>query len=118
MTNRGLTALDIVTAYSPIPGRGDVGLLLEEAMREQGWTGGRVEERRRLHEKQTLKTQQKKKLQDQITKALDIDPRWWGDVDLESSIEDSSDDGDGDSHDFDIYVRGSFSAVIKADIVL
>ena len=47
-TRRHLTALDIVTAHSILPGREDVRLLLEEAMREQGWTGGRMEERRKV----------------------------------------------------------------------
>ena len=48
VTRRQLTALDIVTAHSTVPGREDVALLLEEAMREAGWKGGRMEEQRRV----------------------------------------------------------------------
>ena len=113
VTNRGLTALDIVTAHSPLPGRSDVSLLLEEAMRGKGWTGGRVEERRRTQERQMLKTQQKKTLQDQLSKILDIDPRWWNDLNADSASEEASEDEDGDIGDCDAYVRTSLSAAIN-----
>ncbi|KAG5722125.1 hypothetical protein E4T56_gene3764, partial [Termitomyces sp. T112] len=42
VTRRGLTPLDVVTAHSTLPGRGDVALLLEESMRSEGWIGGRM----------------------------------------------------------------------------
>ncbi|KAH9974958.1 hypothetical protein BGW80DRAFT_1457911 [Lactifluus volemus] len=50
-TRLGLTPLDIVTAHSTMPGRQDVSILLGEAMRGEGWTGGRMEEQRRQEER-------------------------------------------------------------------
>lgn len=81
LTRRNLAALDIVTASTTLPGREDVALLLEEAMREHGWTGGRMEERRRSTEKRLLRIGKQKDIQDDLNKSLSIDPRWWGDPD-------------------------------------
>ena len=92
-TRRHLTALDIVTAHSILPGREDVRLLLEEAMREEGWTGGRMEERRRTLEKKALQLSKRKTLQEGVGKVLDVVPSWWGQID-EDSLSDSSDDED------------------------
>lgn len=83
VTRRNLTAFDLVSASATLPGREDVALLLEEAMREQGWTGGRMEERRRLAEKRLVLLGKQKDLQDDLNKSLSIDPRWWG-ADIES----------------------------------
>lgn len=83
MTRRNLTAFDLVSASATLPGREDVALLLEEAMREQGWTGGRMEERRRLAEKRLVLLGKQKDVQDDLNKSLSIDPRWWG-ADIES----------------------------------
>ena len=94
VTRRNLTALDIVTASTTLPGREDVALLLEEAMREHGWTGGRMEERRRSTEKRLVRLGKQKDVQEDINKALNIDPRWWGDPDLESLQAELLDDED------------------------
>ncbi|KAH8102551.1 DIL domain-containing protein [Cristinia sonorae] len=103
VTRRNLTALDIVTARATLPGREDVALLLEEAMRSHGWTGGRMEERRRSAEKRRLLLGRQRDVQDDLNKSLNIDPRWWG---LPSSdfpevelLDDEEDDG---AEDFDI----------------
>lgn len=82
VTRRQLTALDIVTASTTLPGREDVALLLEEAMREQGWTAGRMEETRRSTEKRMHRMSKQKDIQNDIGRILGIDPRWWGDIDL------------------------------------
>ncbi|KAI0687789.1 DIL domain-containing protein [Cytidiella melzeri] len=103
VTRRNLTALDIVTAHSPLPGREDVRVLLEEAMREKGWTGGRMEERRRLQEKQKQRMQTQRALQDQLTSTLGIEFRWWGDSDSEIDLNEVSDIEDEDSEILDVF---------------
>ncbi len=94
LTKRNLTALDIVTAHSTVPGREDVALLLEEAMREAGWKGGRMEEQRRIFEKRMRRIGKRRRVQENIEKALGVPPRWWGDEDIGFSLdmEDDSDD--------------------------
>lgn len=104
VTRRGLTALDIVTAHSPLPGRHDVRLLLEEAMREQGWTGGRVEEQRRAQERHDSKLQKRRALQEHLTRMLDIDYRWWGDIDAEVTLSEVSNDEDDDLEQLELFV--------------
>ncbi|THH33516.1 hypothetical protein EUX98_g669 [Antrodiella citrinella] len=84
LTRRNMSALDIVTASTTLPGREDVSLLLEEAMREQGWTGGRMEQQRRTTEKRRLRLGKQKDVQDNLNKSLNIDPRWWGDPEAEA----------------------------------
>ena len=106
VTRRQLTALDIVTARSIVPGREDVALLLEEAMRERGWTGGRMENRRRILENRALRIRKRKEVQESIGKILGISARWWGDNDSEFMFNDTEDDEDEDLDKFDIYVCG------------
>ncbi|OCH94762.1 hypothetical protein OBBRIDRAFT_845272 [Obba rivulosa] len=96
MTRRQLTALDIVTAHSPVPGREDVALLLEEAMRGEGWKGGRMEERRRSLEQRTRRIGKKKQVQNGIERILGITPRWWGDDNSETSPDTSEDEDEED----------------------
>jgi hypothetical protein len=99
VTRRNLTPLDIVTAHSVIPGRDDVALLLEEAMRGEGWIGGKMEQKRRLLEAQSRRRGRRKATRENISKILELDQRWWGtDCELTSSESDSEeeDDFDGD----------------------
>jgi hypothetical protein len=102
VTRRNLTPLDIVTAHSVIPGRDDVALLLEESMRGEGWTGGRVEQKRRLEDARTKRKRLRKATRENICRVLDVDPRWWGhDSDLApSESSDSEDDEDDNSELF------------------
>lgn len=99
VTRRNLTPLDVVTAHSIIPGREDVALLLEEAMRGEGWSGGRMEQRRRFVEQQMKKNRKQKDICDGIGRVLDVDPKWWN-ADVTSSDEDT-DDEDGSVEDDD-----------------
>ena len=94
ITRRQLTALDIVTAHSTVPGREDVALLLEEAMREAGWTGGRMEERRRTLEKRMRRIGKRRDVQVDIEKILGISPKWWGDEDILYNLETDDDSDD------------------------
>ncbi|KAI0348366.1 hypothetical protein BDW22DRAFT_1385642 [Trametopsis cervina] len=103
VTHRKLTALDIVTAHTTLPGREDVRLLLEEGMRERGWQGGRMEERRRAQDRQDHRIQSRRALQAQLTKILDVDPRWWGDHAFDDDLDDPSDDETGGLEEFDVF---------------
>jgi hypothetical protein len=101
VTRRNLTPLDIVTAHSILPGRDDVALLLEESMRGEGWTGGRMEHKRRLSEQRMKRKERKREVRDGINKVFSVNPAWW---DLDSGS-DSSDLGSEDEEEDDgIYV--------------
>jgi len=95
VTRRNITPLDVVTAHSILPGRDDVALLLEESMRGEGWTGGRMEQKRRLSEQRMKRKERKKEARDGINKVLGINPAWWG-LDSDS---DSSDSGSDDEEE-------------------
>ncbi|KAF8905495.1 DIL domain-containing protein [Gymnopilus junonius] len=111
LTERKLMPLDIVTAHSILPGKEDVALLLEEAMRSQGWTGGRMEERRRLLEKRIKKKGKKKAIREDVGKVLDVSPDWWG-TDSELS-DDDSDSEDDEEVGEDVYTpRPDYSSML------
>ncbi|KAJ6509454.1 DIL domain-containing protein [Mycena vitilis] len=100
VTRRNLTPLDIVTAHSVLPGREDVALLLEEAMRGEGWTGGKMEERRRLLDARRKRREKQRAVRDTIGRTLGVNAKWWG-SDSEFS---SSDSESGDEEvDEDVY---------------
>ncbi|PFH50797.1 hypothetical protein AMATHDRAFT_60449 [Amanita thiersii Skay4041] len=104
-THRNLTPLDIVTAHSTIPGRDDVALLLEEAMRGEGWTGSRMEQKRRLEEARSRRRGRRKEIRKCINRVLNINPRWWGN-DTEYTSSDSSDsdsDSEGEDEGVDLF---------------
>ncbi|KAJ7487517.1 DIL domain-containing protein [Mycena galericulata] len=92
VTRRNLTPLDIVTAHSILPGRDDVALLLEEAMRGEGWTGGRMEQKRRLFDERRRRREKQRSIRDSIGKTLGVNPKWWGDSDYSSSDSESGDE--------------------------
>jgi hypothetical protein len=91
-TKRGLTPLDIVTAHSTVPGRQDVALLLGEAMRGEGWTGGRMEEQRRQLERRTVRKRQRDRVREDVGKVLPIAPQWWCDEEWQSIVSESDED--------------------------
>jgi len=97
VTNRSLTPLDIVTAHSVVPGREDVALLLEEAMRGQGWEGGRMEQSRRSFDLKMKKKGKHKEVRERVTKILDMEPSWWG-----QNSDDEEDDSDDDEDESDV----------------
>ncbi|KAI0033413.1 DIL domain-containing protein [Vararia minispora EC-137] len=92
LTRRNLTPLDIVTAHTTLPGREDVALLLGEAMRSEGWTGSRMEERRKLVERRIARRAKQRSVRDDISRQLEISPRWWGDEGWDDASDDESDD--------------------------
>ena len=87
-----------------MPGREDVALLLAEAMRGEGWTGGRMEERRRSLEKKTLRDAKQRHVRDVVQTRLGISPRWWGEQEWDASSSTSSDDEDENDGDESLYV--------------
>ncbi|KAL1754670.1 DIL domain-containing protein [Schizophyllum commune] len=94
-TRRNLTPLDIVTAHTVMPGREDVATLLEQAMRVEGWEGGRMEERRRSLDAHMKRRQVQLDIRTDIGKLLDLNPKWWGpqnDLDYSSSESDDEDE--------------------------
>lgn len=99
-TRRNLTALDLVTGHSLMPGRETVALLLGEAMRTEGWTGGRMEERRRALEERTERLKKQNAVREDINQTLCLDPAWWGEN--ESDVD--SDDADEGVIDEAVYV--------------
>ncbi|KAJ6575026.1 DIL domain-containing protein [Mycena capillaripes] len=93
VTRRNLTPLDIVTAHSVLPGREDVALLLEEAMRGEGWTGGKMEARRRLLDERRRRREKQRAVRDTVGRTLGVNSKWWGsDSDLSSSDSESGDE--------------------------
>lgn len=110
VTKRQLTPLDIVTAHTLLPGREDIALLLEESMRGEGWTGGRMEQRRRALDEQLKRRDRQKDLYDSVSKILDMPTQWWGERDIETSsmISDSEDeDLDEDSYVGSVFHLGA-----------
>lgn len=99
-TRRNLTPLDLVTGHSPIPGRETVAFLLEEAMRTEGWTGGRMEERRKALEERTTRLKKRDAVREGINQALGFSSAWWG----ENGSDVDEDDDDEDEIDEAVYV--------------
>ncbi|KAL0578711.1 hypothetical protein V5O48_003267 [Marasmius crinis-equi] len=103
-TRRGLTPLDIVTAQSIMPGRADVALLLEEAMRGEGWTGGRMEAKRRAFEESMKRKSLRDSIREDVGKKLGIENSWWKTHDEEyESGEDENYDDEEDEDDDEVY---------------
>ncbi|KAG9314294.1 hypothetical protein JVU11DRAFT_5083 [Chiua virens] len=101
VTKRQLTPLDIVTAHTILPGREDIVLLLEESMRSEGWTGGRMEQRRRAMDEHLKHKNRQKDLYDSVSKIVDIPTQWWGEHDTETSS--TTSDSDDEDLDEDSY---------------
>lgn len=85
LTRRGLTPLDIITAHSLIPGREAVAFLIEEAMREQGWSGGRMALRRRQEDERARRRGKRRELKQDVGKVLGLENHWWGEESSSSS---------------------------------
>ncbi|KAF4623925.1 hypothetical protein D9613_001725 [Agrocybe pediades] len=111
LTERKLTPLDIVTAHSTLPGKEDVALLLEESMRGEGWTGGRMEERRRALEQRLKKVGKKKEICNEVGKILGVNPDWWGKN--SEYFEAESDSDDDEEADEGVYTpRPDYSTML------
>ncbi|KAF8168194.1 DIL domain-containing protein [Crassisporium funariophilum] len=102
LTARKLTPLDIVTAHSMMPGKEDIALLLEESMRGQGWTGGRMEQKRRLFEQRMKRKWKQKEIREDVGKVLEVSPEWWG-KNSDSSESDPDEDDEEEMADEQVY---------------
>ncbi len=112
VTRRNLTPLDIITAHSIMPGRDDVALLLEEAMRGEGWTGGRMEENRHLFDERAKRKGKQKHVQEDVGRVLGVHSKWWA-RDSDDSSSDSDDDGDEDIDDETLFVSSNAARETK-----
>ena len=100
-----MTALDIITAYSVVPGREDVALFLEEAMRGMGWEGDRMHQNRLERGQELKKIGQRRIERENIGKVLELNSDWWlSDGSASSSSGTSENEWDNDSEP-SLYVR-------------
>ncbi|KIO34738.1 hypothetical protein M407DRAFT_3358 [Tulasnella calospora MUT 4182] len=104
-SHRGLTPLDVITAYEEMPTRADIAFLLEQAMRERGWYGSEIDRRRerkkRRKEMREQKMRRRRQEWGQIGHVLSLPEEWWGeDHDDTASIESESEsDSDEEKSD-------------------
>jgi hypothetical protein len=82
VTNKSFTPVDLICAYQPLPDRQDVVLILQESMREQGWMGSPLEQRRdrRQHRRDARHSRNMKRAAEwsRIGNDLGIEEGWWG----------------------------------------
>lgn len=97
-----MTALDIVTAYSVIPGREDVALFLGEAMRGEGWQDNKLSLKRQTMNEKLKHSEQRQAERLAIQRILDLDGQWWGQNDDDSPEEPS--ENEKDIEDVEYYV--------------
>ncbi|EJD03989.1 uncharacterized protein FOMMEDRAFT_83167 [Fomitiporia mediterranea MF3/22] len=106
-TSRGITALDIVTAYAVIPGREDVALFLEEAMKGEGWQGSQLNIKRHSFDKRLKEYEKRHSERQAIAKILDlsVNEYWWRDSSILQHLPEaySDDEDDGDEEDRELY---------------
>lgn len=69
-------------------------------MRTEGWTGGRMEERRKEIEERTARSKKRNAVKEDINQTLGFNPAWWGEC--ESDVD--SDDADEGEIDEAVYV--------------
>lgn len=110
--------LDIVTAHTLLPGREDVAILLEEAMRSQGWTGSRMEQRRRALDERLKQSSRRKRIRESLAKIIEVPTPWWGDDESDLSSSESDSEADDESNE-EIYVSditgiGVFTKLISS----
>lgn len=86
-------------------------LLLEEAMRTEGWAGGRMEERRRTLEERAARLKKRNAVREGVNQTLCLDPAWWGENDSDA---DSDGVNEGES-DEAVYVS---SGLLRSEVVL
>ncbi|KAI5123625.1 hypothetical protein M0805_003439 [Coniferiporia weirii] len=104
VTFRNMTALDLVTAYSVIPGREDVALFLEEAMRGEGWKSSKLSVQRRCFSQRLKQDGRRQMEREAITKILGLSSQWWRNSEQFEPISEAPEDiGDEAAEDTEIY---------------
>ena len=71
-------------------------------MRSQGWTGGRMEEKRRLSEQREKRKRSNREIRESVGQALGVGSEWWR---MDSELSDSDDDEQDEEADESIFVR-------------
>lgn len=99
-----MTALDIITAYSAIPGREDVALFLEEAMRGEGWQDNKLSLKRQNFNERVKEFERRQAERVAIQRILDLDGQWWGQDDGTTAEETSEDEKDFEDGEFYVSV--------------
>jgi hypothetical protein len=82
-------------------------MLLEEAMRGEGWTGGRMEQKRRHYDRLSKRKGKQRAIRDDVSQVLGVSPRWWTSDENDSG---SDSDDDEDAADDDVFVSTISSA--------
>ncbi|KAF8319361.1 hypothetical protein DL93DRAFT_2132412 [Clavulina sp. PMI_390] len=81
-THKSFTPLDLITAYQSVPDREDIALILQESMREHGWDGSALEQRRKQRQRQIERSRatNAKRVDEwsKIGQVLGAGPKWWG----------------------------------------
>ncbi|KAI3622065.1 dil and ankyrin domain containing protein [Moniliophthora roreri] len=129
-THRGLTPLDIITAYSPIPGRADVALLLEESMRSsegetlppeenekpRRHTSKRIrmeerQERRKRGEEKMKRKRGREGIRESVSRILGVPGGWWrsNNASFSDQSDSESENEDGHDHESDTESESHFS---------
>jgi hypothetical protein len=97
-SNRGLTPLDVINAYEPMPGREHIVVLLEVAMRELGWRGTELDRKRdaqrQARERRAAKAKRRKAEWKRIGRVLEIGEEWWNRPGYHSDEQESESDSD------------------------
>lgn len=73
-------------------------------MRGEGWTGGRVEQKRRLHDRLTKRKGKQRAIRDDVSKVLGLNPRWCDGDDSGSDSDSDCDDDIGET----VFVSTTF----------
>ena len=97
-----MTALDLITAYSVIPGREDVALFLEEAMRGEGWQSSKMATQRRDILEKSKQEDKQRSEREAVNRILDLRSDWWDSPDDSPS---ESTPAEGEVDDEELYVR-------------
>ena len=101
-TERNMTALDLITAYSVIPGREDVALFFEEAMRGEGWQSSKMATQRRDVLEKSKQEDKQRSEREAVNRILDLRPDWWDSPDDSPS---ESTPAEVEVDDEELYVR-------------
>ncbi|KAG8954438.1 hypothetical protein FRC04_011765 [Tulasnella sp. 424] len=120
---RGLTPLDVITAYEEMPTRADIAFLLDQAMRERGWYGSEIDRRRERKKRRKEMREQKRRRRraewGQIGHALNLPEEWWGeDHDDAVSIESESESDDDDEGSDDEEEPTPYTPIHNHDSIL
>ncbi|KAG9051555.1 hypothetical protein FS837_004065 [Tulasnella sp. UAMH 9824] len=122
-SHRGLTPLDVITAYEEMPTRADIAFLLEQAMRERGWYGSEIDRRRerkkRRKEMREQKGRRRREEWGQIGHVLSLPDEWWGeDHDDAASVESESESGSDDEESDDEEVPTPYTPTHNHESIL